>query len=147
MSKKRLVVLACTLAILLVPTVVLAADGAPPSAGAGFVDYILYGGGAGVIAFWFLSTPLGKRVAGQFARLARHLGCGPKESKRILALIVSGVVALVIYGGAGLIGITALPETGAGWWDIIKTLPGFAFLVSQILHGRHCTFLPQNRAP
>lgn len=100
----------------------------------------LIGGGlSGLIAYWFLGTPVGKRWTLWVTSLLKNLfNVGKHETTRLLALFVSGLLQLLAFLVAGLpfLGYLQYPQDLAGWLNLIITVFTVAFTGSQLIHGR-----------
>lgn len=92
------------------------------------------GGGAALVAYWFLSTPAGEKLREWTVAALRWLAVNPQQAMRILAVVLATAVALACYAVAGGFGFVAFPATFAGWVNLVLALGGLAFTGSQGLH-------------
>lgn len=97
---------------------------------------VISGGAAAVPVWWFLGKPWGELLSQKIAVLLAGLSIGPRETKRIIAVVLSTALSLGIYMLAVAFGYRDMPGTPEQWINLILFLGGLSFTANQALHGR-----------
>lgn len=98
---------------------------------------LLSSGGVSIGVYWFLNTPLGKRIVDSISSWTKpQLGVNGPVVTRCLAMLGSGLVGTLMYWLIGLIGWVVLPVDLEGWLNVILMVSGIAFTGSQAWHMR-----------
>jgi hypothetical protein len=103
------------------------------------VSYIISGGGAGVIVYWLLTTPV---VEGFVLRVSawveKAIGLNASQLKRIVAGVLSTVFSVGAFCIGALIApeLMTLPVNVVEWINLVLYLGGLSFGISQVVHLR-----------
>lgn len=100
-----------------------------------FLMALIQGGALPVLIYLLMNTPLGSKISKLVSVALVWLNVSESESTRYFAMFLSASLGMLAYWVASLTGYVELPVSVEGWFNLLFSIFGLNFGVTQIIHG------------